>query len=53
MISDDADEELICVNNPITTDKLENVEQCPECGAELVHENGCVSCKNCGYSKCG
>ena len=26
---------------------------CPECGAKLVHENGCISCKSCGaYSKC-
>jgi ribonucleoside-diphosphate reductase alpha chain len=25
---------------------------CPECGSELVHEAGCVSCKVCGYSKC-
>lgn len=30
-----------------------NVEKCPECGAEIIHENGCVSCKSCGYSKCG
>lgn len=26
---------------------------CPECGAELVEEMGCVTCKHCGYSKCG
>jgi ribonucleoside-diphosphate reductase alpha chain len=26
---------------------------CPECGAPLVLAEGCVSCKNCGYSKCG
>lgn len=25
---------------------------CPECGAELVFEGGCNSCKSCGYSKC-
>lgn len=25
---------------------------CPECGAQLVMEEGCVSCKNCGYSRC-
>lgn len=27
-------------------------ETCPDCGAELIHENGCNACKNCGYSKC-
>ncbi len=25
---------------------------CPECGSKLEHEGGCVSCRNCGYSKC-
>jgi len=28
-------------------------EKCPECGAEsMVRQEGCVTCKNCGYSKC-
>ena len=26
---------------------------CPECGAEVAHEGGCVICHQCGYSKCG
>lgn len=26
---------------------------CPECGAPVVHEGGCVICRQCGYSKCG
>jgi ribonucleoside-diphosphate reductase alpha chain len=25
---------------------------CPECGAKLEHEGGCVMCRACGYSKC-
>lgn len=51
MISDDTEEEITSSKEPAT--KINSVEKCPECGAELVHENGCVSCKNCGYSKCG
>lgn len=26
---------------------------CPECGAKMEHEGGCVICRSCGYSKCG
>ena len=26
---------------------------CPDCGNELEHEGGCVTCRSCGYSKCG
>jgi ribonucleoside-diphosphate reductase alpha chain len=25
---------------------------CPECGNDLIYENGCVICKSCGYSIC-
>ena len=37
--------------------EFENVHQqkgaCPDCGGILEHENGCVTCKGCGYSECG
>ena len=26
---------------------------CMDCGGDLWHENGCVTCHSCGYSKCG
>ncbi len=25
---------------------------CPDCGAALRHEEGCMVCRSCGYSKC-
>jgi ribonucleoside-diphosphate reductase alpha chain len=25
---------------------------CPDCGDRLVYENGCASCRSCGYSRC-
>ena len=25
---------------------------CPDCGGSLVHEEGCLNCHACGYSKC-
>lgn len=29
-------------------------KKCPECGAEsLVYQEGCLTCSNCGHSKCG
>lgn len=30
-----------------------NMVECPECGIGLRHEEGCVTCINCGFSKCG
>lgn len=27
-------------------------EKCPECGAEAIKTGGCISCPNCGWSKC-
>ncbi len=40
------------VKNEIdTTNKSK--DKCPECGGDLIHEMGCVTCTSCGYSKCG
>jgi ribonucleoside-diphosphate reductase alpha chain len=36
------------VNKPINV----NAPKCPKCGAEIIHEGGCVICKDCGWSKC-
>ena len=35
----------------ITNETL--TEKCPECGGELIREEGCIHCKSCGYSRCG
>lgn len=32
---------------------LKFAKHCPECGAPLEHEGGCVICRECGWSKCG
>lgn len=29
-----------------------NVHICPDCGAKLVPESGCIYCPFCGYSEC-
>jgi ribonucleoside-diphosphate reductase alpha chain len=37
---------------PDGTEAVEN--KCTECGANgLVYQEGCLTCKECGYSKCG
>ena len=51
-----------CYGNNIEQTNVEYIEPiqqetakatCPECGGELLHEGGCITCRNCGYSKCG
>ena len=36
-----------------TLQEIQNTSVCPECGAEVQHEGGCVQCKSCGWSRCG
>ncbi len=41
-------------NEVKNSDKFgKNISICPECGAPVEHEGGCVVCRSCGYSKCG
>ncbi len=34
-------------------DSLAVGDLCPECGAVMVEANGCATCMQCGYSRCG
>jgi ribonucleoside-diphosphate reductase alpha chain len=29
-----------------------STEICPDCSGKMIHESGCVTCPNCGFSKC-
>lgn len=40
------------VNGNRSHEEKPNTNACPECGNNLQHSNGCVTCTNCGYSKC-
>ena len=31
---------------------LEFIGICPDCGSSLIHENGCATCRQCGYARC-
>ena len=52
----------VCKNTEKSLEKCENTDQkplekcenkCPECGESIINTGGCISCPNCGYSKCG
>lgn len=44
------------VKVPIPDEVMNNIvnesNKCPECGKELIHSGGCISCPNCFWSKC-
>ena len=55
----DAAEELAMKhshNDPATSTDIDFqgniIGVCPDCGGALRHEEGCVKCQACGYSKC-
>lgn len=41
-----------CEDTSEKESKYESGVKCPDCGADLVFEGGCNTCKSCGYSDC-
>ena len=41
--------------NPVPTHTVSAFDRqlCPDCGGELVFQEGCHRCPNCAYTKCG
>ena len=40
--------------SPKTSEHREGYSTCPNCGQEtLIHEDGCMHCRSCGWSACG
>jgi ribonucleoside-diphosphate reductase alpha chain len=37
---------------PVSARLSHDSQFCPDCGSRLTHQGGCVSCLDCGYSKC-
>lgn len=35
-----------------TNDLIKHKKDCPNCGDPMVDREGCLSCMNCGYSRC-
>jgi hypothetical protein len=37
----------------IKNGEIVETEKCPSCGGTLVFSEGCMTCRDCGHSKCG
>lgn len=48
------EENYLSKDKYITNDSIDLLQQnCPECGEQIVTQEGCLHCKSCGWSKCG
>ncbi len=49
----DAEMKEVIFAEPVKSKNLGNVVGvCPDCGSALRHEEGCLKCHSCGFSKC-
>jgi hypothetical protein len=37
-------------SNPLISNQI---RVCPECAGPVVRNSGCITCKQCGWGKCG
>jgi len=44
-----------CLKKHIEDGTVGGDKDCPECGSEdsLIYQEGCITCKSCGWAKCG
>jgi ribonucleoside-diphosphate reductase alpha chain len=40
-------------NESVTVSERNGTGICPECGGNLIHQEGCNICPTCGFTKCG
>ncbi|OGP50638.1 MAG: ribonucleoside-diphosphate reductase, adenosylcobalamin-dependent [Deltaproteobacteria bacterium RBG_13_43_22] len=49
----DAISRVISNYTQVTVEEDERIMgSCPDCGSQVVHENGCLTCHSCGFSRC-
>ena len=53
MVASRADLIAVALETAGVENVLQRGKPCPDCGAPLRFEEGCMKCEACGYSKCG
>ncbi len=53
MVASKADLIAVALETAGVDNVLNHGKGCPDCGAPLRFEEGCMKCESCGYSKCG
>jgi ribonucleoside-diphosphate reductase alpha chain len=53
MVASRADLIAVALETAGVENVLQRGKRCPDCGAPLRFQEGCMTCESCGYSKCG